>query len=273
MRDGQPSVTAQRVAAARLGFDRLATTFGDPAADERLAADVAGAETSEPGERMVRYLRARTSFFDRVVVSAIERGVTQLLVVGAGYDGRPLRYAKAGVSWFEVDHPATQSDKRGRLDRLGIATGHITFTGTDLRAGGLARALLAAGFEADAPAQMICEGVAVYLDPAVLAGLLAELRAVATAGTRLALSTSVSLPAGDQGARERFADRVAAVGEPVRNTLTAAGVEQLLERGRWRAVDVSDRSKRLGFVVAAPLWRPALPPAPHVTHSHARGPD
>src|ERR1022692_1826232 len=158
MREGRPSVTARRVAAYRLGFDRLTAGFGDPSADERLAADVAGAETFEPGERMVRYLRARTSFFDRVVLNAIERGVTQLLVVGAGYDGRSLRYARAGVRWFEVDHPDTQSDKRARLDRLDIGTGHIAFVGADLRDGGLARALLAAAFEADAPAQIICEG-------------------------------------------------------------------------------------------------------------------
>src|ERR1700733_14589088 len=117
MREGRPSVTARRVAACRLGFDRLAAGFGDPSADQRLAADVAaaaGPEKVEPGERMVRYLRARTSFFDRVVLNAIERSVTQLLVVGAGYDGRSLRYAEAGVSWFEVDHPDTQADKLTR---------------------------------------------------------------------------------------------------------------------------------------------------------------
>ena len=265
VRAGRPSVTARRVAAYRLGFDRLAADFGDPAADERLAADVAGAagpEPPEPGERMIRYLRARTSFFDRVVLNAIERGVTQLLVVGAGYDGRALRYAREGVRWFEVDHPGTQSDKLARLGRLGIAAGSITFVGADLRDAGLARSLLAAGFEADAPAQIICEGVAVYLDPGVLEGLLTELRAVATPGTRLALSASVALPAGDQGPRERFAASVAAAGEPARSTMTAHGAGELLSRARWRAVEVPDRSKRLGFLVTVPIWRPALPPAP-----------
>jgi Leucine carboxyl methyltransferase len=180
MGEGRPSVTAQRVAAYRLGFDRLTVGSGDPSADERLAADVAGPQTFDPAERMIRYLRARTSFFDRVVLHAIERGVTQLLVIGAGYDGRSLRYARAGVRWFEVDHPDTQSDKLARLDRLGIDTGRITF---------------------------VC----------------AERRAVATPGTRLALSASVSPPAGDQGALERFAASVAAAGEPARNTLTAEG--------------------------------------------------
>ena len=34
MEDGGPSVTARRVAAHRLGFARVATDYGDPAADE-----------------------------------------------------------------------------------------------------------------------------------------------------------------------------------------------------------------------------------------------
>jgi hypothetical protein len=29
------------------------------------------------------------------------------------------------VSWWEVDHPDTQADKRARLERLGIAGGRI----------------------------------------------------------------------------------------------------------------------------------------------------
>jgi len=63
---------------------------------------------------MHEYIRARTAFFDRVVVSAIDRGVAQVVIGGAGYDGRAFRYAKPGVRWFEVDHPATQADKRAR---------------------------------------------------------------------------------------------------------------------------------------------------------------
>ncbi len=120
MREGAPSLTAQRVAAYRLGLERVPTPFGDVSADERLALDVASSQEITPGEDMARYLRGRTSFFDRVVVNALEPEVTQVVVVGAGYDGRALRYAKLGVRWFEVDHPATQIDKRRRLERLRI---------------------------------------------------------------------------------------------------------------------------------------------------------
>src|SRR5215472_2327271 len=253
MRDGLPSVTATRVAAYRLAFERHPFPSGDPAADERLAADVAaGLDDFDPSERMGRYLAARTRFFDRVAVGAIERGVAQLVVIGAGYDGRSLRYAGPGAAWFEVDHPDTQADKQARLRRLGIDAARVAFVGFDLREQGLARALVAAGVEPDAPAQLLCEGVAVYLEPTVLESMLAELRALATPGTRLAMSTSATLPSGEAGVRERFAASVGAVGEPVRSSLDADAVTRLLDRARWRKVEVPERSARAGFVVAAP---------------------
>ncbi|HTN78423.1 MAG TPA: class I SAM-dependent methyltransferase, partial [Acidimicrobiales bacterium] len=122
MEPGSPSITAQKVALQRLTFERVPAPYGDPGADIALASDVAAGSVVDGESRLSTYLAARTVFFDRVVVGAIDRGVTQAVIVGAGYDGRALRYAKDGVSWFELDHPATQGDKRARLDRLGIDT-------------------------------------------------------------------------------------------------------------------------------------------------------
>ena len=68
MDEGSASVTARRVAAHRLDYDRLQAPYGDPAADDALARDVA-AGMDTPGGRMHDYLRARTAFFDRVVVN------------------------------------------------------------------------------------------------------------------------------------------------------------------------------------------------------------
>jgi methyltransferase (TIGR00027 family) len=186
-------------------------------------------------------------------VNALERGVAQVAAIGAGYDGRALRYAKPGVRWFEVDHPDTQRDKRERLDRLGIDTAHITFVASDLRDRGLAAALTAAGFEPDVPSQLLCEGVAVYLGEAVIAALLGELRAVAAVGTSLALSARIpARSAGDVARHERFNAAVAALGEPALNSLSADEIGTLLTAARWRVTESSERSRRAGFVVAAP---------------------
>jgi len=258
MREGEASPTAQRVAAYRLGFDRLPAPFGDPDADDRLARDVAGSITFEQREDMGRYLRWRTAFFDRVVLRALERNVLQVATIAAGYDGRALRYAKPGVRWFEVDHPDTQANKRLRLARLGIDASHVTFVPIDLADGAVRAALIEGGWDPDAPSAMLCEGLSVYLEANVFEALLGDLRAVATVGTRLAMSLSIQVHGPDELARRaRFEEAVAALGEPVRNRLDHDGAAKMLAATRWRSVDVSERAGRAGFVVAAPVWEPA----------------
>jgi methyltransferase (TIGR00027 family) len=254
MREGQPSLTAQRVAARRLTFDRPTVPYGDSAADETLARAVAAQVPGDSSTIMARYLRGRTAFFDRVVLNAIDRDVAQVVVLGAGYDGRALRYAKPAVRWWEVDHPDTQADKRARLDRLGIAAAHVTFLGRDLETGGLAAALTKSGFQPDDRSLLCCEGLAVYLDANAVELMLSELRSLAAPGTRLAISLSAWGNDEDMLDRRRqFQAAVAALGEPARTSLTPEEAAEQFTRTRWRAVEVSERSRRAGFVVVAPI--------------------
>ena len=259
---GQPSETARRVAAQRLVAPRLPAPFGDPDSDLALHRDVAGEQQVSADARWVRFVEGRTAFFDRVVLNGIERGVTQIISVGAGYDGRALRYAAPEVRWFELDHPVTQADKRARLDRLGVATGAVTFIALDLGVGDLRAAVIDAGWEPDARSLMLCEGVSIYLAAEVLAATLAGLRALAGAGTRLA----ISMPRPDPGPGEtRLRDAIAALGEPAGNTLDGAGAGRVLAAAGWHAVDFSDRARRAGFVVARPDW--GTVPAGQITAS------
>lgn len=248
---GVPSVTARRVASYRLVAQRIPASFGDPAADEVLARDVAGEADGADSERLEGYLVARTAFFDRVVVNAIERGVTQIVNVGAGYDGRSLRYAKAGVRWWEIDQADTQADKHRRLLRLKLDAGDVSFVAHDLTEPGLADAVLAAGYNPEAAGLVICEGACVYLDDAGLRRLLGELRSLAAVGTRLVLAAP---PASDDNERLRAA--VAALGGRAVGSLTAQDVAELLGTTRWGPADVSERAQRAGFVVATPIWAP-----------------
>jgi methyltransferase (TIGR00027 family) len=265
MDDGGPSVTARRVAAHRLGFFRVPAAYGVPGADEALAADVAAGLVA-PANRMHDYLAARTSFFDRTVVGAIDRGVRQVVVGAAGYDGRAFRYAKPGVSWFEVDHPATQRDKLERLQRLGIAAPHVRFVEADFTRDQVADRLRAAGLEAGVPSLFLLEGVAVYLEPAVLETVLEQFRQVAALGSRLAISVSLSRE-HDEGARARFQAAVAALGEPVRSTFDAGQAEALLARTGWRTMpgrgETAAKRERLrsaGLLTASAGPRASGPP-------------
>jgi methyltransferase (TIGR00027 family) len=232
MEDGGPSQTARRVAAHRLDFTRVPADYGDPAADEALAVDVAAGHEA-PVNRMHDYLAARTAFFDRAVTGALGRGMAQVVVGAAGYDGRAFRYAKPGVRWFEVDHPATQRDKLRRLERLGIDASRVRFVEADFTRDPVAGRLRAAGLDPDEPSLFLLEGVAVYLEPAVLEDVLGQFRQVAASGSSLAISVSLSRPPGDS-ARARFQATVAALGEPARSTFEAAEAEALLARAGWQ---------------------------------------
>src|SRR5208282_260674 len=117
--------TAQRVALRRAAHQLLDSppVFHDP-----LAVAIAGpGNTYEPQSSFSRGLRAfiaaRSRYAEDHLTSAVERGVRQYVVLGAGLDTfayrNPLR--SSGLHVFEVDHPATQTWKRARLDHAGIA--------------------------------------------------------------------------------------------------------------------------------------------------------
>jgi methyltransferase (TIGR00027 family) len=278
MDESGPSWTARRVAAHRLDFTRVPAPYGDEAADEALARDVAGDLRITEG-RMHDYLAARTAFFDRIVTGALDEGMRQIVIGGAGYDGRALRYAKPEVRWFEVDHPATQADKRERLDRLGLDIAHVRYVAADFAADPVADLLLAAGLDANAPSLFLLEGVAAYLEPAVVDAVLDQFRQVAGPGSRLALSVSLS-GEFDRDGRAGFRASVAARGEPLRSAFTADQAKGVLARAGWLVTggaknpgDPESAARRRRLHSAGLLTASAGPKTPPVTsHQEPRTP-
>jgi len=178
MRSDEASLTARGVALVRSRLERPPWPSGDPDADDRLTATLTAGFTPEPEPRVQRrdeffgFMKARTRFFDAAVIGAIEEDVHQIVILGAGYDGRALRYRTPGVQFFEVDHPATQADKRRRLAEVGASLDGITFVTADFTEPGLADALATAGHDAQQRSLFICEGVLRYLPEDAFRGLL-----------------------------------------------------------------------------------------------------
>jgi methyltransferase (TIGR00027 family) len=257
LREDAASRTARSVAAYRLDYDRIRTPYGDPAADEALARDVAAGLERPPGTRMHAYLRARTAFFDRVVVNSVDHGVRQVVSGAAGYDGRAFRYAKRGVRWFEVDHPATQADKMERITRLHLDTRHIRFIPADFAADPVAALLAGAGLDPNRPALFLLEGVAVYLDQPVLERVLAAFREVTVDGSPLAIS--VSVPSARPEGRDRFRAAVAAAGEPARSEYSPETAGELLARTGWQPGEGRGRLRSAGLLLARATSSPRHP--------------
>jgi len=248
---GQASETARRVAAQRLTFSRVAAAYGDPDADQRLQADVAGG-VEAASTAMSRYLAARTAFVDRCVVGAIDAGVTQVLGAGAGYDGRAWRYANPAVTWYELDHPATQADKVSRVRWLGLDETCVRFVAADFVLDDVADALVAAGLDESVPTLSYCEGVLGYLPSAAAESLVSALRAVSAPGSTLAITLMVTPETSEQiAARSRLAHAVAAMGEPLGTSIDRADLPAYLAHGGW-TMQADHGSGTAAFVVATP---------------------
>jgi methyltransferase (TIGR00027 family) len=248
------------VAVARAALERSASPTGDPEGDVALASSLAeGVEwpvrDSEHERRTLReslgFIRARTVFFDDAVLGAIGRGVTQVVILGAGYDGRALRFRTPGVRFFEVDHPATQIDKLRRLAALGVATTGITFVEADFTEPGLEQRLADAGHRVDEPTEFLLEGVLRYLPEVAVHDLLARVRRRAAAGSELAVSITTREPAEDDdaaGVAARRADeqRLADGGEAVLTVPPRAVALDWLTDAGWVIGSVADLDNRPG---------------------------
>jgi methyltransferase (TIGR00027 family) len=253
-------MTARRVAAQRLSFPRVATGYGRPEADQQLQADVAG-DLDVPATPMTRYLEVRTAFFDRVVVESIDGGIEQIVVLGAGYDGRSLRYAKAGLRWFELDHPDTQADKRSRLERLGISSAGVVFSPIEFGVDDVPGALGQAGHEAARPTLFACEGVAAYLPLEALSSMLTSISGCAGPGSTLAVSISLETESpSEESRRSLLRAAVARMGEPLVSAVPRGELGNFLRATGWTVrratdpsgVDINDSERSTAFVLAAP---------------------
>jgi methyltransferase (TIGR00027 family) len=243
VKPGETSMTARRVAAYRLSFSRQPATYGNPTADDRLQIDVATGVRAGSGTAtyLARYLRARTAFFDRVVIADLDRGLDQVVTLGAGYDGRSLRYARPGVSWFELDHPDTQVDKLTRLRRLEIGTDGVVFVPIDFRTGDVATVLRRAGQRPDRPTLFLCEGVAEYLHADVLSRLLRSAAAAAAPGSRLAISLALQpVSLSGRARRTLLNSAVSRVGEPLMNAIPQGELGQLMNLAGWTILKATD---------------------------------
>src|SRR5262245_58748314 len=90
----------------------------------------------------------RTRYIDDTVADALQRGVEQVVILGAGFDSRAYRIREIErTRVFEVDHPLTQAAKqRAIIRRLGRLPPHVTFVAIDFSTHTLDTVMPAAGF-------------------------------------------------------------------------------------------------------------------------------
>lgn len=118
-----------------------------------------------------------------------EHDSTQVVIVGAGLDTRSWRMRElADTTVFEVDHPATQADKRDRLGDTSAAAGQLHFVTDDLTARTLDGSLDGAGHDAHVPTTWVWEGVVPYLTAEQVTASVAAIAGRSATGSRLVIN-------------------------------------------------------------------------------------
>ena len=109
-------------------------------------------------------MAARSRYAEDQLAKAVAQGVKQFVVLGAGLDTFAYRNPYSDLRVFEVDHPATQAWKRGRLQDAGIAIPQsLIFVPVDFEQQTLATELQRGGLDHEQPAFFSWLGVTPYL--------------------------------------------------------------------------------------------------------------
>ena len=197
MNEGQPSQTAFLTAVQRahhyltapepkvlrdnlaLALSGLKTLEAAQAYIDKMTGAFAALSDAETARIFMSRVDGAVCMRSRVVEEELaiakERGLKQLVVLGAGLDSTAYRCSALieGVDVFEVDHPATQIWKREQLKAANIdIPDNLKFVAFDFENQTLAEALSAGGISTDKMTFFTWLGVHMYLtDEAVRATL------------------------------------------------------------------------------------------------------
>jgi methyltransferase (TIGR00027 family) len=139
------------------------------------------------------YVIARTRCFDDFLQARLspkpgQPRPQQLVILGAGYDSRALRFADRlhNVKVFEVDHPATSAEKQARLRAMaGAPPREVTFVPVDFTRETLAVRLRESGYRDGLDNVFLWEGVTPYLTEEAVSDVLRFIRSSSAPGSAL----------------------------------------------------------------------------------------
>lgn len=248
MLERQPSRTAFAAAAHRAAHQVLerGAIFADPLALAILGQDaetVAQDARDHPERRGMRFfIAARSNLAETWLAESVaERGVSQVVVLGAGLDTFAYRHPLAPrLKVFEVDHPETQAWKRRRLAEAGVtAPSSLSFAPVDFERDQLLAGLAGAGFDAQARAIFVWLGVVPYLTETAIRATLATIAALPGGGEVVFdyADPPEALSPEDRARHALRAERVAAMGEPWLSYFEPPSLKALLLELGFTAVE------------------------------------
>ena len=172
MKTNEPSRTALMIARQRAAHQVLdrGAILHDPFAikilreDEKVVLQFANQHPLASIGRLLTAARSRIA--EDALSKAVDRGVRQIVILGAGLDTFALRnpHGALDIRIYEVDHPATQAGKLERLAEAQIALPPwLICVPVDFERDDVGEKLAAAGFQQNSPAFFTWLGVVPYL--------------------------------------------------------------------------------------------------------------
>lgn len=223
MTERAASATALGVATLRAAHQLLDGTpkiLDDPVVLKLLDPEVIARVQAHPERfaephvrRLLTHVVTRSRCAEDRLAEAVDRGVRQCIVLGAGFDTFAYRQPPwaSALRIFEVDHPASQQAKRHRLAGAGVAVpSNVEYVAIDFETTSLRAGLRESTFDVDAPAFVSWLGVMVYLTQAAIDAVFAY---VASLPPPSEIVFTFSAPP-EPGAADGLASRAAEVGEP-----------------------------------------------------------
>jgi len=125
-----------------------------------------------------QYIYTRTLEFDRILQKNINE-IEQVVVMGAGYDLRALKYAKGkGIKVYELDQAPIQQLKKQCINKIGLQQDWISYVPIDFNKESWSNKLLDNGFDSSKRTFFLWEGVASYLNEMVVIKTLQTLKSI-----------------------------------------------------------------------------------------------
>jgi methyltransferase (TIGR00027 family) len=123
--------------------------------------------------------------------SALANGVSQVVILGAGFDPLSCELQREFVTaqFWEIDHPATQRHKVRACSEIGIE--RVNFVAADLSAAGAGldtEALVHNGFDPAKPTFWIAEGLLMYFPADIVSSLMRTSGSLSAPGSQLAFT-------------------------------------------------------------------------------------
>lgn len=243
---GQPSRTALGAAGHRAAHQVLegGRIFKDPLALRILGQDAEAAierARQDPSQRRLRlFIAVRSRFAEDALAVAVEGGVRQVVLLGAGLDTYAYRTPlEHRLRVFEVDHPTTQTWKRERLRDAEISVPpRLTYAPIDFESETIAEGLARVAFDFAAPSFFTWLGVVPYLTESAIFSTLSFIGGLSRAHVVFDYGNPAQPgeePVAD--GRNTLAARVGAVGEPLQTRFETADLRARLEAHGFRHID------------------------------------